>query len=161
MQVYIFIWKRWSQHLYFKGIFCNYRGVPRIRPPLTYKPTSHFQPKFLHRYFCLANKPPPPVLLWVWNLAMWMLKPLKTIATCHVKAYFVVFLHQTASESAEIACPRGDRRSVMVVKRKYHDSMHKPPPLFCLMLACSVFAGSYGNRKFLESGSSCLSCNWL
>ena len=24
----------------------------------------------------------------------------------------------------------------MVVMRKYHDPVHKPPPLFCLMLAC-------------------------
>ena len=79
-------------------------------------------------------KPPPPILLWLWNLAM--LKPLKTIAICHVKEYFVVFLHQTASKSTEIVWPRGDLWSVMVVTRNYHDPAHKPPPLFCLMLAC-------------------------
>ena len=63
-----------------------YHSVPRIRPP------SHFQPKFLHRYFCPANKPPPPVLLWLWSLVRCMLKPLKIIAICQIKAYFVVFL---------------------------------------------------------------------
>ena len=40
------------------------------------------------------------------------------------------------SKSTETARPRGDRRSVMVVTREYHDPAHKPPPLFCLMLAC-------------------------
>ena len=55
---------------------------------------------------------------------------------CHIKAYFVVFLHQIASKNTEIAHPRGDRRSVMVVTWKYHDPVHKPLPLFCLMLAC-------------------------
>ena len=64
-----------------------------------------------------------------------MLKPLKTIAICHVKAYFVVFLHQMAGKSTKIAHPRGNRRSVMVVTREYHDPAHEPPPLFCLMLA--------------------------
>ena len=67
---------------------------------------------------------------------MCMLKPSKTIALCHIKAYFVSFIHQTTSKSSEIARPLGDRWLVMVVTRKYHDPARKPPPLFCLMLAC-------------------------
>ena len=37
---------------------------------------------------------------------------------------------------AEIMRPHGNHRSVMVVTHKNHDPVHKPPPLFCLMLAC-------------------------
>jgi len=36
----------------------TYRSVPHIRPPLAYKPPLCFQPKFLHRYFYLAYRPP-------------------------------------------------------------------------------------------------------
>ena len=50
-------------------------------------------------------------------------------------SYQSVFLHQTPSKSTEIVHPRGDRRLVKVVTRKYHDPAHKPLPLFCLILA--------------------------
>ena len=37
-----------------------------------HKSPSHFQPKFLHRYFCLALKPLP-----VKSIAIWMLNPVR------------------------------------------------------------------------------------
>jgi len=37
-----------------------YHSVPHIRPPLRISPSLHFRSKFLHRYFYLANSPPPP-----------------------------------------------------------------------------------------------------
>ena len=40
-----------------------------------------------------------------------------------------VFIHQTASKSTEIVRPRGDCWSVMIVRRKYNDPAHKPPPV--------------------------------
>ena len=44
--------------LYHGTCMCIYRSVPHICPPLTYKPPLHFQSKFLHRCFYLANRPP-------------------------------------------------------------------------------------------------------
>ena len=48
----------------------------------------------------------------------------------------------------------------MVVTQQYHDPVHKPPPLFCLMLACrkggGVFVGFYsiciGGGRYQELG---------
>ena len=43
---------------------CQYNGsiqlplCPAYTPPLAYKPPLRFQPKFLHRYFYLAYRPP-------------------------------------------------------------------------------------------------------
>ena len=51
-------------------------------------------------------------------------------------SFFASFIYQTASKSAEISRQCCNRWLVMVVTWKYHDPAHKPPPLFCLMLAC-------------------------
>ena len=39
--------------------------------------------------------------------------------------------------------PRGNRRLVMVVSRRHHDLTYKPPPHFCLRLACQKGGGAY------------------
>ena len=62
--------------------------------------------------------------------------------------FFFSFIHQTASKSTEIARPRGNHQSVMVITRHSHVPAHKPPSLFFLMLGCrkggrGVFAGFY------------------
>ena len=41
----------------YKSLFIS-TVVSANTPSLAYKPPSYFQPKFLHRYFCLANRPP-------------------------------------------------------------------------------------------------------
>ena len=108
--------------------FKNYRSVPRMHPLSRISPSP---------IFCQSSCAGTFV-------SMWTLNPLKAIAVCHIKAYFAIILHQTASKSTEIAHSCGNCRSVMVITRNYNDPTHKPPPLFCLMLACrkgDVFAG--------------------
>ena len=39
--------------------------------------------------------------------------------------------------------PRGNRRLVMVVTRRCHDLAYKPPPNFCLRLACQRGGGVF------------------
>ena len=64
--------------------------------------------------------------------------------------YFVAFLefaHQTARETAEIAHPRGIRRSVMVVTCKHHYPAISPLPCFAQCYHAQkrgVIAGFYG-----------------
>ena len=98
--------------LYATVCLAFYGGVPMVPMPLYALPFSctctivslkyapcHVQtllpfstkvPAQVHVLFCLTNKPPfPLVLLWLWNLAMWLLKSLKSIAViCRIKAYF-------------------------------------------------------------------------
>ena len=47
-----------QSHLQHLLIFRTYTVVSRIYAPLAYKPPLRFQPKFLHRYFYLAYRPP-------------------------------------------------------------------------------------------------------
>ena len=88
--------------------------------------------------------------------------PIKTVATastlaicvilCLTLSLFSSFAHQIARESVEIAHPYGIHWMVMVITCKYHYPAHKPPPLFCPMLACTkvggggVIAGFYGTN---------------
>ena len=58
-------------------------------------------------------------------------------------SYQSVFLHQTARKSTEIARSHGNHRLAMVLMQKYLNPTHKPPPLFCLMLACRKGGGGY------------------
>ena len=56
-----------------------------------------------------------------------------------IMSYQSLLCHFSPSNSQQkyrVACTCGDRRSAMVVTRKYHDPAHKPPPLSCLMLVC-------------------------
>ena len=77
---------------------------PAHTPPLTHKPPSHFQPKSLHRYICLTHKPP------YYEIQLFECLSLQnhsysqyTNYLCHIKAQFVVLLHQTPCEIADIA----------------------------------------------------------
>ena len=86
--------------------------------------------------------PPPPS-----DYQMWILESMKTVATTSTLAICVIlwltlllfssFAHQTARGSAEIACPCGIRRVIMVITCKYHYPANKPPFLFCPMLVCT------------------------
>ena len=69
---------------------------------------------------------------------------------CSTLSLFSSFAHQTAREIAEIARPRGIRRSVMVVTRKYHYPAYKPPPLFCPMLDQDTQYKEYQQLQIVE-----------
>ena len=44
----------------------------------------------------------------------------------------------------------GDHRSVMVVTRQCHDPANTPPPMFCLMLACTKGGRNRGILRYLS-----------
>ena len=70
-----------------------------------------------------------------------------------------VFALQTARESEEIVHPRGISESVMVITCKYHYPAHKPPPLFCQMLACTKWGRNCGITWTIFMPSHSHSCD--
>ena len=48
----------------------------------------------------------------------------------------------------------GDHRSVMVVTRQCHDPVNTPPPMFCLMLACTKGGRNRGILRYWYVGES-------
>ena len=66
---------------------------------------------------------------------------------CNSLPYFVEFCPSNSQRSTEITCPRGIRRSVMVVTRKCNDPANKPPTHFCPIASIhgGVITGFYGN----------------
>ena len=72
-----------------------------------------------------------------------------TLAICVIMPYFVAFCppEKVQRLRTHMAIPR----LVMVITCEYHYPAHKPPPLFCPMLACTkrdIIAGFYGDRKY-------------